>query len=139
MEASTVLTLDWVPWVKLQKLHCHPFCVRINPFSPQTADPFLFVYRNNNYVLSAPQQLFLTKLYRTNYVSVVSCSTATVTQHGLSCHPIYAQMNMVSLFLNVHLPFLFIVTNMFFFKSFNLTSKHKLSPHIIDDKFQNTS
>ena len=38
---------------------------------------------------------------------VVSCSTLTVTQHGLSCHPIYAQMNMVSLFLNVHLPFLF--------------------------------
>ena len=67
---------------------------------------------------------------------VVSCSTPTVTQHGLSCHPIYAQMNMVSLFLNVHLPFLFIVTNMFFFKSFILTPKHKLSPHIIDDKFQ---
>ena len=107
MEASTVLTLDWVPWVKLQKLHCHPFCVRINPFSPHTADPFLFVYRNNNYVLSAPQQLFLTKFYRKDYVSVVSCSTPTVTQHGLNCHPIYAQMNMVSLLLNVHLPFLF--------------------------------
>ena len=26
---------------------------------------------------------------------VVSCSTPNVTQHGLSCHPIYAQMNMV--------------------------------------------
>ena len=67
---------------------------------------------------------------------VVSCSTPTVTQHELSCHPIYAQMNMVSLFLNVHLPFLFHCYKYVFFKSFNLTSKHKLSPHITFDKFQ---
>ena len=86
MEASTVLTLDWVPWVKLQKLHCHPFCVRINPFSPQTADPFLFVYRNNNYVLSAPQQLFLTKLYRNNYV--LCCQLLNT-----NCHPTWTKLS----------------------------------------------